>query len=133
MSREELNKSIQRNAHEGLGSIGWPFGMFCILAIAVLVSGCANVKPVINADGDGKGGGGGFAFTTDIGNGWGYAIGGGCVVYLGKELIDASKDKSNTYTYYGDVYTAGNDIVSNSQNRDTPKRVRSEECLKRRK
>ncbi len=102
----------------------------CIIGAALWCSGCANVKPVINADGKG----GGVAVTTEQGGWVGPLVLTAGGVYALTEIIDALKDKNNTYNYSGTYteYTAGNDNVVNSQNRENPKRMKSE-AVKRRK
>jgi hypothetical protein len=108
------------------------FGIALVGSIVLLViglTGCANVRPVINADG----GGGGVAVTTEQGS-WIAPVlltGGG--VYLATEIIDALSDKKDSIVNNGtyNTYNVGTgDLTVNSNNSETPaasaKRIKSE-------
>jgi hypothetical protein len=106
------------------------------MILAIALSGCANISPLIT--GDGKDGGGGVAITTQQGGWAAPVVVGGGIIYLGGKIVDALKDKSNTYTYNGNYTenTAGNDNTVDSQNESSgshARRIKAEMCLKHRK
>lgn len=104
-----------------------------IIGVALMCSGCANVRPIVNADGEG----GGVQVSTETNQGsWiapaiGWGSGGVCLY----KVVDALKDKNNTYNYSGtyNEYTAGNDNIVFSQNKENPKRVKAAVEIRRRK